>query len=188
MKIYLATTNKVKMLTATKALSMHGIDLEMLTLDYEVPEIQSFSVEEIAKFSAKFVADKENKPVLVTDAGFFIGSLNGFPGPFMKQMNHYLSSQDLLNLMKDKTDRKLQIVDCLAFCEPRKEPVTFVSKINGVISKKSEGKGTSIGNIMILEGLEKVEALYTHKEMTDYYEEKLDSYRQFSRYYLEHLK
>ena len=99
MKIYLVTTNQKKLLTASSALSKYGVELEMLKVDYEVPELQSFSVEEIAKFSAQYVAEKENKPVLVTDVGYFIESLNGFPGPFIKQMNHYLSSEDLLRLM-----------------------------------------------------------------------------------------
>lgn len=188
MKIYLATTNQEKMLTAIKALSKFGVDMEVLKLEYEVPEIQSFSVEEIAKFSAKFVAQKENKPVFVTDAGFFIESLNGFPGPFMKQMNHYLSSQDLLNLMKNKINRNFEVVECLAFCEPNKEPITFVSSMKGVISKKAEGEGLSINKIMIWDGLENVQSLYTSEQMVAYYEEKLDLYRKFGQYYSDHLK
>ncbi|KKP43019.1 MAG: hypothetical protein A2639_01770 [Candidatus Staskawiczbacteria bacterium RIFCSPHIGHO2_01_FULL_34_27] len=187
MKIYLATTNKKKMLTAQKALSKYNIDLEMLELDYEVPEIQSFSVEEIAKFSAKFVANKEHKPVFVTDAAFFIESLNGFPGPFMKQINHYLSSQDILNLLKDKTNRKFKLIECLAFCQPHQESVTFSSTMHGTMTEKAEGEGLSIDRIMIWDGLQKVEALYSDDEMVEYFQKHLDSYQQFGKY-LDHLK
>jgi XTP/dITP diphosphohydrolase len=188
MKIYLATTNQKKMLTAQKALSEYGVDLEMLKLDYEVPEIQSFSVEEIAKFSAKFVADKENKPVFVTDAAFSIESLNGFPGPFMKQINHYLTTEDILNLLRGKTNRKFNLIECLAFCQPNQEPITFSSTMHGTMTEKAEGEGLSIDRIMKWDGLEKVEALCSEEEMVEYYSKHLDFYQQFGQYYSDHLK
>lgn len=187
MRIYFVTTNKEKMLTATRALSHYSIDLDMLKLDYEVPEIQSFSVEEIAKFSAKFVADKEQKSVLVTDAAFSIESLNGFPGPFMKQVNHYLSTEDLLNLLKDKTNRKFNLTECLAFCQPNKDPITFLSVMHGVLAKKGEGEGRSIDKILIWDGLKRVQALCSQEEMVGYYQKHLNFYQQFGQYYLDHL-
>ncbi len=188
MKIYLATTSQKKMLTVIKALSKYGIDLEMLKLDYEVPEIQSFSVEEIAKFSAKFVADKEQKSVFVTDAGFFIESLNGFPGPFMKQINHYLSTEDILNLLKDKPSRRFKLIECLAFCQPNQEPITFSSNMSGVMTEKAEGEGLPVNRIMLWDGLQKVEALYSEQEMVEYYSKHLDFYEQFGKYYVDHLR
>jgi XTP/dITP diphosphohydrolase len=188
MKIYLVTTNTKKLLTASSALSKFGVDLEMLSVDYEVPEIQSYSVEEIAKFSAAFVSKKEGKPVLVTDVGYFIESLNGFPGPFVKQMNHYLSSEDLLKLMEGKANRKFEMIECLAFCIPGEEPVTFISKNNGTISLRAEGEGSAIDRVMIREGLDKVQSLYPLEDMIKYYEEKMDQYTQFGEYYKNYLK
>lgn len=188
MKIYLVTTNYKKILTAQKALSKYNINLEVLKLDYEVPEIQSFSVEEIAQFSAKYVADKENKSVFVSDVAFFIESLNGFPGPFMKQVNHYLTTDDILKLLKDKTNRKFKLIECLAFCQPNQDPVAFSSTLNGMITEKAEGEGLSIDRIMKWDGLEKVEALYTEEEMAEYYSKHLNSYEQFGQYCLDNLK
>ena len=187
MKIYLATTNQEKILTATRALSEFGVDMEVLKLDYEVPEIQSLSVEEVAKFSAKFVADKENKPTFVTDASFDIESLNGFPGPFMKQVNHYLSTEDILNLLKDKTNRKFNLKECLAFCQPNGEPVTFSSTMHGVLADKADGRGRSIDRILVWDGMQKVQALYSNEEMVAYYQRHLDFYQQFGKYYQDNL-
>lgn len=188
MKIYLVTTNQKKLLTAQKVLSKYGVELEIISTEYEVPEIQAFDVESVAAFSAKYVADKENKPIILTDTGYFINALNGFPGPYIKQMNHYFSTDDLLKLMVGKSDRSFVMKECLAFCMPGMEPVTYTSINNGTIAETAHGEGTTLDKVIIREGQDKIQALYSLDEMIEYYSNHLDHYDQFGKYYVNSLK
>ena len=49
------------------------------------------------------------------------------------------------------------------------------------------GIGSSIDRIMIRNGMERVQATYSHEEMIDYYAANLNHFDQFGKYYLENL-
>lgn len=187
MKVYLVTTNRKKLLTAQNVLTQYNVDLDMLSLDYEVPEIQDFDVEAIAAFSAQYTAEMENKPVLVTDVGYFIKSLNGLPGPYIKQMNHYLTSEDILRLMEGKTDRTFEMRECLGFCIPGQEPVTFLTISGGTIADYAYGEGSSIDKVIIRNGMTDVQTKYSQEEMIAYFSQYLTHYNQFGEYYQKFL-
>lgn len=187
MKIHLVTTNQKKLLTARLALSQYDVDLDMLPLQYEAPELQSYSVEDIASFTARYIAEKEKVNVIVTDVGYFIHALREFPGPYVKQMNHYFSSSDLLRLMEGVEDRSFLMKECLAFCRPGSDPVVFTAKNEGTIAYEASGEGNALDTVMIREGLDKVQSLYPQEFMIQYYAEHLNHYDQFGRYYRQHL-
>lgn len=169
--IIVVTSNPYKFQIAQKVLESKG--LKVIQEKLETPEIQSIDAAEIASFSAKWAAGKLGKPVALSDAGYYIEALNGFPGPFIKYINIWLTSQDLLKLMQGKKNRKVVIKACLAYCEPGKEPITFSSEIGGTISEKAvktdkEGS-TPINEIFIPEGYSKVETEIPRKEMVKFW-------------------
>ncbi|MBU0569427.1 non-canonical purine NTP pyrophosphatase [Patescibacteria group bacterium] len=183
-QITFVTGNKYKFEVAQKVLEEASIELIQQKID--TPEIQSTKVEEIAKYSAKFAAEKLGKPVTVTDAGYFIEALNGFPGPFIKYINQWLTSKDLLRLMKGKANRKVVVRGCLAYCEPGKEPVTFLSEIIGIIARKavkSQNKNsTPIDEIFIPEGFNKVDAEIPREEMVRFWAKTEDYWKKLADY------
>jgi len=187
MKVYFITTNSKKLDTAKNVLAKYTVDLEMLSLDAEVPEIQDYETAKIAAFSAQYVANLTQKPCIVTDVGYFIRALNSFPGAFIKQINHYLTSEDLLNLIQNKTDRSFEMVESLTFCEPNKEPKIFETKSSGKLALEAVGIGSGIDRIMIRDGMERVQTTYSHEELIDYYAKNLDHWDQFGKYYMENL-
>lgn len=135
-ELIFVTGNKYKFQVAKKSLEGSGFRLVQKKLD--IPEIQSELVEEVAAFSGRWAADTLKKPVAVSDGGCYIESLNGFPGPFIKYINKWLSANDMLNLMKGKKNRRVFWRDCLAYCESGKKPVTFVCDFeSGTLAKKS---------------------------------------------------
>lgn len=134
-EIIFVTGNKYKFQVAQK--SLRGGDLRLVQKKLEIPEIQSESVEEIAMFSARWAADRLKKPVVVSDGGCYIEALNGFPGPFIKYINKWLTANGLLSLMRNEKNRQVVWRDCLAFCEPGKKPKTFVCYFGGNIAKRS---------------------------------------------------
>lgn len=165
------TGNQFKFQIAQKALGKIGI--EVVQQELETPEIQSTDVVEISSFSAKWAADRLGKPVVLTDAGYYIEALNGFPGPYIKYINKWLNSEDLLKLMEGKENRKVIVKVCLAYCEPGKEPKTFLSEVSGTISQKAvkpkEGSTTPINEIFIPEGYDKVDSEYPREEMVKFW-------------------
>jgi XTP/dITP diphosphohydrolase len=90
---------------------------------------------------------------VVTDVGFYIEALNGFPGPLIKLINEWFSAEDFLNLMRGKNNRRIVIRECLVYCPPNKKPVTFCSSYQGMLATKpGEKSGTPIDQLFIPEG------------------------------------
>ena len=179
--IFFITGNAHKFQIAQDALAGAGIELIQKELD--TPEIQSTSIEEIASFSAKWACDLLKEPVIVSDAGYYIEALNGFPGPFIKYINEWLSADDFLKLMTGKENRKVLVKDCLAYCEPGKKPVLFCGSAKGTIANKKGGQGrTSINEIFIPEGYDKVESDIPWDEMKEFWANNIKTYQLLAEY------
>ncbi len=162
------TGNEIKFNVASKTFKNTGITLLQKKLD--TPEIQSKSVQEVAKYSARWASEKLGKPVIVTDAGFFIEALNGFPGPFIKFINQWFSAEDYMNLMKGKTNRRIIIQDCLAYCSPNEEPIVFTGSYAGKLAiELSEKPGTSIDRLFIPQGFNVPIAEIPEEQMLAYW-------------------
>jgi XTP/dITP diphosphohydrolase len=175
--ITFVTGNLYKFEVAKKTLEK--TDVELVQEKLETPEIQSTDVVEIASYSAKWACEKLGKPVALTDVGWYIEALNGFPGPFIKFINQWLTADDLIKLMAGRENRKITVRGCLAYCEPGNEPITFVSEDYGTVAEKSvkTGKaGTSpIGEVFIPDGYDKVSSEISREEMVKYWS-KSESY------------
>ena len=179
--IFFITSNNLKFQIAQKALSGYGIEIIQKELD--TPEIQSKKVEEIASFSAKWASDLLGESVIVSDVGYYIEALNGFPGPFIKYINEWLSADDVLRLMAGKENRAVIVKDCLAYCEPGKKPVLFCDFAKGSIANKKGSKGkTSINEIFIPEGYEKTESDIPRDEMKEFWVKSLKHYQLLAEY------
>ncbi|MEK7487861.1 MAG: non-canonical purine NTP pyrophosphatase [Patescibacteria group bacterium] len=134
-EVIFVTGNKYKFQVAQKA--TRGGAIKLIQKKLETPEIQAESVEDIAAFSAMWAADVLKKPVVVSDAGCHIDALNGFPGPFIKYIDAWLTPRDLLNTMKGKKNRKVVWKDCLAYCEPGKKPKALTCYFKGTLAQKA---------------------------------------------------
>jgi XTP/dITP diphosphohydrolase len=181
MQIVFVTGNEYKFQVAKEALA--SLDIELIQQDLETPEIQSTEVEEIASFSAKWASDRLKKPVVLTDAGYYIEALNGFPGPFIKFTNKWFTAEDYLNLMRGKQNRTVITRDCLAYCEPGKESHTIMGEAKARIAEKAGAKGTTpINEIFIPEGFDRVESEISREEMVKFWNEKMQTWPKFAEY------
>jgi XTP/dITP diphosphohydrolase len=131
------TGNKSKFEHAKEVLKAYNIDLVQQSEKFD--EIQSDSVEEIAIDKAQKAFEIIKKPLFINDAGWIIPSLNGFPGPYMKFVNKWFTSQDFLNLMQDKTDRRIIFRQLLVYTDGKKTK-TFVDDQEGEILMKEQGE------------------------------------------------
>ena len=140
-KLIYLTTNKNKMEEANKFFKeKYGFDLEIMTPDFEILEIQAKTCAEVAAFSAKYAADKLGFPVLKSDTGLYLDALGGLPGPYNAYFAKQIGSEKFLNLLKNETNRKATLEHCFAYCEPNKEPVIFIGSGEGTIAYQETGK------------------------------------------------
>jgi XTP/dITP diphosphohydrolase len=137
-KIILITSNKMKFLVAKNAVKGLPVELEQLKL--ETPELQDMNVCEVAKFSARWAADKLQKPVIKSDQGFYIEALNGFPGAYMHDVEATIGKEGFKRIMTGIKNRKAKYVETLAFCKPGEEPIIFTGEKHGALSENFEGE------------------------------------------------
>jgi XTP/dITP diphosphohydrolase len=100
-----ATGNPTKFRTAVKICETYGVALEQASL--EIPEIQDDDGEIIARDKALRIFEQLQKPVVITDDSWLIPGLKGFPGPYMKYVNHTFTAEDWLRLTLPLTDRRI---------------------------------------------------------------------------------
>lgn len=104
------------------------------------------------------------------DAGYYIEALNGFPGPFIKFVNEWFCADDYLNLLQGKSNRRVIIQDCLAYCYPEERPTVFCQFHQGeVATKVGRQNGTSIDQIFIPDGYSKPISEIPSDEMLTYW-------------------
>lgn len=158
-KIYFITGNKEKVMILKNVFGNSGF--EIIQNNTECPEIQHEDICEVAKFSAKFAAEKLRKPVIKNDCGLFIKVFNGFPGFAAKFAEKWLKADGFLKLMEGQKNRKIKYVDATAYCEPGKKPIVFVTETEGTMSKKKSGDhGWEMDTIFIVKGCDKTMAHY----------------------------
>lgn len=135
--LHFISSNKNKIARAEQFLHPHGLDF--VSKDVNVVEIQSHSIEEIAINKAKAAFEIIKQPLFVSDHGWAITALNGFPGAYMKYMNEWFTPQDFLNLMKDKENREMIFTEYLCFTDGEITK-SFSETIKGHVLFESKGE------------------------------------------------
>ena len=130
------TGNEHKVIEARGIFENFGFDIDHENPGY--PEIQG-SIEEVAAYGARYVADLLGKPVIVDDTGLFIRALNGFPGTYSSYVQDTLTNKGILKLMEDEQDRYAEFRSCIGYCEPNCEPKTFLGTVAGEILSEEKG-------------------------------------------------
>ena len=131
-KLFYVTGNSYKFKNAKKYAERFGFDLVQKKLN--IKEIQSGSVENIAKEKAKQAFKILNKPLIVSDSGWNIPSLRGFPGPYMQYINQWFRSEDFLKLIKDKKDKSI-ILEHIICAISSKGSKSFKQRVNLLIGQ-----------------------------------------------------
>ncbi len=156
MQINFATTNKMKFEIAQTYFAKLEGKHELIQYDMETPEIQDSSVEEIARQSAIWAAVKSGVPSIKMDVGFSIAALNGFPGPFVKYVNDWLTQDDFLKLLDGSQDRTAFFEDATAIGYPDGRSQVFTVKHMGKVGtiKNSSNNKWPANLLFIPEGYE----------------------------------
>jgi XTP/dITP diphosphohydrolase len=182
--IFLATGNFHKFNEARSVLSEFSIAVGMLPV--KAVEIQSDSLEEIAKVSVVDAFNRCHLPVIVEDAGLFVDVLKGFPGPYAAYVYKTISNPGLLKLMENVKNRKATFRSVIAYYDGHAKPVCFEGKAEGRIAHdETWGKWkTGFGFDPIFQpfGSEKTFAEMTIEEKNSY-SHRANAVRKFVEWY-----
>lgn len=135
-KLLCATGNNEKFGLGQTALIEYGIELVQSPVD--IDEIQGEDSERIVRDKAEEAYQKLGEPVVVTDDSWAIPALGGFPGPYMKSMNHWFSPNDFINLTQSLTDKTIVIDQYLGYHDGSQIHV-FHNQRGGKLLNKPKG-------------------------------------------------
>jgi XTP/dITP diphosphohydrolase len=137
MSLIFVTSNRHKFEEISEIAADRGIKIEMKDLPCE--EIQADKIEEVASKSAVDACTLLGKPCFVEDAGLFVSSLRGFPGPYSSYVFRTIGNDGLLRLMARAKNRRAEFRSAISYCEPNSEATTLTGRAVGKIALKSRG-------------------------------------------------
>ncbi|MDB5185504.1 MAG: RdgB/HAM1 family non-canonical purine pyrophosphatase, dITP/XTP pyrophosphatase [Candidatus Saccharibacteria bacterium] len=148
-QILFATGNKRKMREATEA--CQPFDIQVIQKEIEVDEIQSHDPLKISKHKVDSAFSHTSHAIVINDAFWEIPALNGFPGGYMKDINEWFTADDFINIMKDKTDRRICLTECVLY---KDETITKIitKQFWGEIALQPRGIGNAIEQVAIFNG------------------------------------
>ena len=133
-----------------------GDELKVNHIPKEYRELRSDNPEEIAKDAAKRLAEEFKKPIVVEDSGLFIKALNDFPGTCSSYTHKRIGLMGILKLMENIEERSCYYRSAVGYCEPGKDPISFLGEEKGTVAKEVKGNyGFGHDPIFIPEGSEK---------------------------------
>ena len=178
-EVFFASSNEHKFEEAQRILSTLGINIKLFKTTLE--EIQSNSLNEIAKRKAIDAFTKIQKPILIEDDGLFINSLNGFPVPYSSYAYDTIGNTGIIQLLENTELRDAKFVAIIAYCNGIDEVKLFESSIPGKISKEIEKGGWGYDPIFIPDGESKTFANVSDK---DKFSHRSASLKKFSDWFM----
>ena len=182
--IFLATGNFHKFDEARRILAEYDIAAGMLRV--KNVEIQSDSLEEIAKASVVDAFNRCHLPVIVEGAGLFVDALKGFPGPYAAYVYKTISNPGMLKLMENVDDRKATFRSAIAYYDGQSEPVCFEGEATGRIAYDEVWGNLKTGfgfdPIFLPSGSEKTFAEMTIEEKNGF-SHRANAMRKFAEWY-----
>lgn len=137
-QVVFASTNQNKFREVGSILAPHGIKTEFAQV--ELTEVQSDSIEEIAKEKATSAFDLVSRPVIVEDDGLFINALAGFPGQYSSYVFKTLGNAGILKLLSNTDNRSAYFISLIAFSDG-KDVVVFEGRVAGKIAERETEGG-----------------------------------------------
>lgn len=134
--------------------------------DWDQPEIQG-DPEEIIKHKLKTAYKMFKHPVLVDDVSVHIEELNGFPGPYMKDMWKHFTPQELGIKFADS---RISAICRLGLCRGKNDIIIAEGRFDGdvIAPKNNDHKGRWFELCVQLDGTDKPMLEYSTEEKNEF--------------------
>ncbi|MEM1900198.1 MAG: XTP/dITP diphosphatase [Zestosphaera sp.] len=139
LKLFLVSRNEGKIREFRDLGLRECVDVVPLSLDKV--EIQSDDLTSIALYSAVQASLYLREPFFVEDAGLYIKSLKGFPGPFSSYVYKTIGVEGILKLMSSVSDRTAFFKSVIVLYYPQQGFKVFEGIVYGSISLEARGSG-----------------------------------------------
>ncbi len=162
MDVYLVTKNAGKLMAAQNA--FNGMEIKLLPVDKDYPEIQADSSLEIARYTACAAAKDFNKPAIREDHSLFLNAF-GIPGPYMNYFEKKMPANKILELLSTHTDRTGYFEVATVYAEPSGETLECTFQVPFTMAFEERGdlqKGWN--RILILDNETRTLAEYPETE------------------------
>jgi len=137
-RLYFITGNSGKLQELQNKLKHLQIEIVQHNIGYPEPQVDT--LEEVARFGVDHIQKQGiDHPFILEDAGLFIKNLNDFPGVYSKYVFLTIGLDGILQLMKDKKDRKAEFQSVIAYAKPTGDPVIFKGICKGTLSYEQKG-------------------------------------------------
>jgi XTP/dITP diphosphohydrolase len=140
MKIGFVTSNPGKIREAQARLEALGV--EVVGTRRELEEIQSDSLDEVARHKARQLLGKVKPPFFIEDAGLSIDALEGFPGVYSSYVFRTIGNEGILRLLSSlpSTKRTATFHAVIAYVDPRSRIHLLRGQAHGRIAAKPRGE------------------------------------------------
>jgi len=175
--LWFVSTNKNKYREAKDILSKFNIKLGFLFEDLK--EIQSNSIEKIARNKAENAFKKCKTPILVEDSGLFIDALEGFPGPYSSFALTTIGNEGILKLVGK--NRNAKFVSIVVYYDKKNGMRLFKGIVKGAIAIKPLGRLWGFDPIFIPEGKNQTFAMIPQKNTISHRNKSLTNFAKWFR-------
>jgi XTP/dITP diphosphohydrolase len=162
-------------------LRQYGIVSQLIEMS--IQEIQSESVHRIAEAKSTYAFKHLLRPVVIEDDGFYISSLNGFPGQYSSFVYKTLGNQGILKLMLNKVNRRAYFLSVIAYNDGHTLKM-FSGKTQGMLSKVSAEGGWGFDPIFLPKNSNKTYAELSGLNRKSFYSHRRKSIEKFSKWYI----
>lgn len=186
MKLKFITSNAAKVDLAKERLSRYNIDPIQETIDLD--ENRSMDVEGVAKYKAEQALQKIKEPFIIEDSAFYIESLGGFPGTYIKMVFDCLGDERIASLVGKEKNKRAYMKGVLVYGNPETCELKFFTGIyEGTIAKIPKGinmRGWKILRIFIPKGWKKTLAQLNDREWQEFLNKfrENDHFEQFAKW------
>lgn len=158
LNLFFLTGNAHKFEEVKKFIESSGVDAIISQKNVPLVEIQSDSIEEVAKYKVKSIVDTIHGNYFVEDSGFFIDHLKNFPGVFSSYIKEMIGNEGILKLMKGVSSRTASFRSVIALMLDDKMHI-FRGEVKGTVSFEIRGtQGFGYDPIFIADGSTKTNA------------------------------
>ena len=152
-EVVFATSNSHKVAEVEMVLSEFG--LKVRPADIKGIEVQSDDdISIVASYASQGAAESAGSPIVVEDAGLFVESLNGFPGPYSSYVYAKIGVEGVLRLLGGVPKRWAFFRSAVAYCEPGNLPRVFEGAVRGwIVTSPAGSDGFGFDPIFAPEGM-----------------------------------
>ena len=173
-----ASTNQNKYREVQSILPSHGISVDFAQIN--LAEVQSDSLEEIAREKAKSAFAQVGRPVIVEDDGLFIDALKSFPGQYSSYAFRTIGNDGIIKLLAGSADRSASFRSLIAFYDGKNLSISE-GRVDGKISDRITEGGWGYDPIFVPAGTSLTFAQL--KEKKNEYSHRKKALDNFARWY-----